>query len=295
MKKVFSFLKKIIYGIIVISVPIILSIITYFLVEKELIPKEDWISVYCAIIGGITTLLGLIITININNRRNREEDINKIKPYLMIDIFNQSEYASNVYDFEDKKVKESSEKIENHFIRMSKDREAEPLVDLKRFRVFGKLVNIGLGACTDVFLENITLGTYNFRSNRLNGYKAIQVNQEIYIDINFLEGCPLFYNFFGNQFVKDFENFKKTKHLKNAISPTLNFNFDIIYTDLLENTYCQHVELNLVVVYRKGSYIGIPILKRISSPTMMNESKARRLKKYRNVDSNIIYNDDKIA
>lgn len=49
--------------------------------------KDIWIPLICALFGGLVTFLGLFITIKHENKKSRQEYIERIRPFIVVDSF----------------------------------------------------------------------------------------------------------------------------------------------------------------------------------------------------------------
>ncbi|MDP9580211.1 UNVERIFIED_ORG: hypothetical protein J2X74_006103 [Bacillus sp. 1751] len=228
--------------------------------------NNDWIGFYGSYIGGIITLVALVVTIRYTTQQYNDQDRKRVQPYITLKQMNikfSSDYK-NIIEPADFKVPEINV---NHLGQSTEEMEFEKDekdVYLKYIILYGDAINIGLGTAVnikfhDIYIENTKI-PFIFGNH---SYHAIAVGDSI--DFMFmLKSVVIENNSLSDEFRDMFEN---------TGYPELDMFFSIRFEDLLGNKYVQQVKVRI-----QGEFFSNPAgifaydtyssLKKIIPPTL---------------------------
>lgn len=261
MKRGSSMKKRTLLGAILLLVvsPIVINLIVkskpWFGVEAA--DNNDWIGFYGSYIGGIITLIALVVTIRYTNQQYKDQDRKRVQPYITIKQGDRKKYLNN----EGSKAPSASLGMYYTRLEMDKVEKDEKDVYFEKLILRGDLINIGLATAVniefyDIYIEKKHL-TYSFGNY---SYHAIAAGEKIDFIFSFADLV------IENKFLSD--------DSKEMIESEDEFNkfymvFSMRYEDLLGNKYVQKVRGSIMVIHKTHPSIVLgqvtyPILQPVS-------------------------------
>jgi hypothetical protein len=246
--------------------PIIVNTIVIFEPPFGITVMEtnDWIGFFGNFLGGLVTVVGLIVTILYTNYQYKDQDRKRILPYFRIIQFQKDEAL---------KIDKKKYKLGIHAgLAGIKVRPND--IYFKKIEFYGEIKNIGLGNAIDIGIKDLQLENKILKTKDLivlSSYTPhiLEVGEDFNFEISLSE-VLLEERFFTTVFLKAHTNYeqKKTSDL-----PKIKFSFNLTFKDLLGNTYNQIVTTYLQIDHRNNEevkyfYYNGPFFERIDFPQL---------------------------
>ncbi|MED4253340.1 hypothetical protein P4689_12095 [Priestia megaterium] len=234
--------------------PIVINLIVkskpWFGVEAA--DNNDWIGFYGSYIGGIVTLIALVVTIRYTNQQYKDQDRKRVQPYITI----KQLYKNFIVD-ETKSITYAMGAI----YTLSQKKNSEEDVYFKELELHGEAMNIGLGTAV-----NIEFCDFSFDNKKIDvsptSYHAIAVGDKILFKLLFFDLV------IENNLLNDEYKVKK----ENKEIPDVYMNFSMLFDDLLGNKYVQQVRVRIQAletsVNIEGEQLPNTLLDKVTTPTL---------------------------
>ena len=250
---------KFLFVLSLFVLPLFIGWIVSFSVFNWLETSNDWIGFWGGYLGGLFTLIGVLITINFSKTDSNEKQRLSVIPYISIE-------RNASIDIDEKKIPIglayafSESREDNHFLFFDE------------VKVIGKCRGVGLGPAINCFIKDIKIGERKIDSNT-SKVSVLTINGESYFILWFLS-FGLYPNQLKKEFVNHYNDFWSTKSNQSRI-PELNIVFNFYFEDVLGHKYKQ------AVVYsgqlskpQKNTTDSLNILfESIEKPELLNDKK----------------------
>ena len=223
--------QKVLILLVIITAPIILAVLVSLPIFKSIAVNNDWIGFWGAYLGGLFTLLGVIITIKYYRYSFEEERRMSVIPYISItnsekECLEHKNIIGLDYVFSNLSHNDSLYNIETNKLA----------------------INIGLGPAIDCFIDDIII----------NGNRGIDTNKksEVMIKERFifhlgLYGVPL----------------PVKNEVNNEMDSKEELMFNLRYSDILGNKYKQKIVMEVFTNNSDGKNLEAQ-LKSVSKPEL---------------------------
>lgn len=245
-------------GIVTIVLLILSPIAINFIVKSkpwfgvEAVGDNDWIGFYGSYIGGVITLVALVVTIGYTTWQYKDQDRKRIQPYITV----KQLYKNFIRD----DTKFITPDMAMHYI-LSEQKNNEEDVYFKELELHGEAKNIGLGTAVNIQFDNISFENKKIK-NASASYHAIAVGDKILFRLVFLDLV------IENKLLNN--KYKVAK--KNQEIPDVYMDFSMLFDDLLGNKYVQQVRVRIQVLEMSANTEGeqLPniLLDKVTSPTL---------------------------
>ncbi|MFK4389888.1 hypothetical protein ABH916_001816 [Peribacillus frigoritolerans] len=226
-------------GIIAILLLIFSPIIINYIVNNkpwfgiEVADNNDWIGFYGSYIGGLITLIALVVTIGYTTWQYKDQDRKRVQPYITIKKF-QNTFL--------RKESNSIEEDIGVYAHLSEKKQVDTVIYFEELDLCGEVQNIGLGTAVNIALEGISLDNKKIEHGA-SKYHAIAVGDQVSFRI-FLSEVAIETKFLSNEYIA----IKKKENV-----PQIHMYFVILYDDMLGNTYTQKAKAKLHVLKSVGT------------------------------------------
>ncbi|MEK4822853.1 hypothetical protein [Priestia sp. FSL R5-0680] len=214
--------------------------------------NNDWIGFYGSYIGGIITLVALVVTIGYTTLQYRDQDRKRVQPYITIKQLYKNFARDDTVSVEpvmglvDLTIGQQKKKDDVYF---------------KEFELYGEAKNIGLGTAINIYFDNIYFDNKKI-NQRTSSYHAIAVGENIVFRFTFLNLI----------LEEEFLNEKYKKQKEEGLIPNVYMNFSMFFDDMLGNRYTQQVKVKIQVIEQSVSPEGEQnpnvLLEKVTYPTL---------------------------
>lgn len=224
--------------------------------------NNDWIGFYGSYIGGIITLVALVVTIGYTTWQYKDQDRKRVQPYITI---------KQLYKNFARDDTTSVKPVMGLYCSVLGHKTKKGDVYFKEFELYGEAANIGLGTAINIYFDNIYFDNkkINFSTN---SYHAIAVEDNIVFKLEFLNLV----------IEEEFLNEKYKKQKEESEIPDVYMNFSIHFDDMLGNKYIQQAKVRIQVMEQTISSEGEQnpniLLDKVTYPTL-EISKLKKAKK----------------
>jgi len=216
---------QILFIIFVLSTPFFVGWLVSFNIFNFLEIDNDWIGFWGGYLGGLYTLIGVVMTISFSKTNSSEKQRLSVIPYISIErnlIVN----------------------IDSKMINMGITYGASDLINnstyffFEEIEIINNCTNVGLGTVINCFISDIKIGERIINQNTQKE-SVLTVNSQTCYLINFLR-IGLSKEQLTKEFVKEYEEFWKPNSKKSKL-PEIKIEFYFNFEDLLGNKYKQKV------------------------------------------------------
>ena len=239
-------------GIITIFLLIISPIIINWIVYSKpwfgikVADNNDWIGFYGSYIGGLITLIALVVTIGYTTWQYKDQDRKRVQPYITI---------KRIYDDRFPTDETVSVDEELYLVAgLSEKKQSDTDINFEHLMLSGEVINIGLGTAINVTIEDISFDNRVFEEGT-SKLQAIAVGDRVHFTIALSELV------IENKFLsKEYIEIKKSGEV-----PYIHMNFVIRFNDMLGNTYIQRGKAKIEILGSIYEGVHDPI---VSFPTV---------------------------
>jgi len=258
-----------IIGIIVLVVIVVPLLVTCLIETPSPFSISDtsnvWIGFWGSYLGGILTLIGVVLTIRYSINQATDHRHDAVRPYLTLKQLYNTEYRNDVGDLKP---------WDYHLgVVGNMPYDEGDVIIFDEFTTFGEIKNIGLGTAVDVTLINVHIN--DFKLFNTNSYHALACNDKVMfqfylfdLHINKLK-LPITFK----------EGYEKLISDESLDIPELGFGFDMIYKDMYGKYYKQEVIYKVQVLEDyKPNIIGAQVHEQV--PANNDDIKQLKVKNY---------------
>jgi putative Mn2+ efflux pump MntP len=220
--------KKFLKSIFVLSlfvIPLFIGWIVSFNFVNWLETSNDWIGFWGGYLGGLFTLIGVLITINFSKTDSNEKQRLSVIPYVSIE-----QNAS--IDIDENKIPIGL------IYAFSESREKNHSLFFDEVKIIGKCRGVGLGPSVNCYINDIKIGERKIDTNT-SKVSVLTTSEESYFMLLFLN-----FGLYPNQLRKEFVNYYNefwNATSKQPRKPEINIVFNFHFEDVLGHKYKQEV------------------------------------------------------
>jgi hypothetical protein len=216
----------------------------------EAADNNDWIGFYGSYIGGLITLIALVVTIGYTTWQYKDQDRKRVQPYLTI-----KQLYNNIVKNETASIKEDM----GLFAILSETKQSDKDIYFKELELCGEVKNIGLGTAINITFEDISFDNRK-KKHVTSNHHAIAVGDRVYFRITFL-GLVIEDKALNNKYRED---------ERNGEIPEIHMNFVLKFDDMLGNTYVQEAKARVQVLEssEEGTHDPNVLFQTVTYPTL---------------------------
>lgn len=212
--------------------------------------NNDWIGFYGSYIGGLITLIALVVTIGYTTWQYKDQDRKRVQPYITLKRTHEEKfvYGENV----------SGEEELYLTAILSEKKQGDADIYFEHLFLSGEAINIGLGTAINVTIEDISFDNRIFEEGTSKVH-AIAVGDRTHFTIAFSELV------IENKFLS--EEYLEIE--KSGEVPYIHMSFVIRFDDMLGNTYIQKCKAKIEILgsLYQGQHDPIVSFPTVTHPT----------------------------
>lgn len=252
--------------ILFITFPIIINLLVsndpWFNIKVT--TSNDWIGFYGDYLGSLITVIALAITIIYTTNQYKDQDRKRIQPYITIKQLHKNRYKNEVAELTNEDYKMGL------IAGLSEQKTNINDIFFNEVEFYGELMNIGIGTAINIKIKNISIEKRKFEYFT-NYIHALEASGKFIFRIHFID--LVIKNELQNKEYKDSLKLinESTEEIRIYEIPSIVMNFNIIFDDMLGNTYEQIAVVKIQVVERNNVQEPNVLFQRVSYPVLKSK------------------------